>query len=340
MGRIIKELERIYGIKNGGDRRAEPQLAVLKSQAELASEMGMSLDKLQRLKKLADIPEEYQNMLEEGRISPNTAVNLISKLTEAEQLELIRTLPATDKITQGIAQQYIDQMKGMTKENADLKKEAAEALRAAKASGDGQEYLRMKEKLERAEKEMSDHRTQYESWIKEQQEERENRKTRAAERKAEIDKIKADAAAQVKNVQDQLEKANKRMVDLEKGEKKPPKKEIVEVVPDDYEELKRKANEYDAIKNSSEPDISKQILRIHTNDRTPEQKLNNYEKRVLDEVGGFLSILRGLEVQFDMCNKLSVATKKILRTSISDIQQILAKMDNAIMGGNEECKTA
>lgn len=59
-GRCIKELERIYGIKNGGDRgnqykEAEPQIAELPTQSDLASQFGMSVDTLKRYKDLAFI---------------------------------------------------------------------------------------------------------------------------------------------------------------------------------------------------------------------------------------------------------------------------------------------
>lgn len=47
-GRCLMELERIYGIQHGGDRKSEeksnPQDAELKSQEDLASELGMSVD--------------------------------------------------------------------------------------------------------------------------------------------------------------------------------------------------------------------------------------------------------------------------------------------------------
>jgi ParB-like chromosome segregation protein Spo0J len=330
MGRIIKELERIYGIKKGRPEKI-PQLAAFKSQEELAQDLGMSLDKLQRIKKLTDLPDEYQEMLESGRISANTAASLISKLTDEEQQELLRALPATEKITQAVAQQYIAQIKGLTETNATLAQEAVEATRAVKASTDSEEYLRMKKAKEDA---LQEARDNYEKWQAEKKK-NDEKPPKKNEIKEAADKAREETKQQYRKMIERLEKEVE-----EAKQREAPEPETIEVVPDDYEELKRAKAELDAIKNSSDPDISKQILRIHTDDRTPEQKLNNYEKRAIDEVGGFLSILRGLEVQFDLCNKLPVTTKRLLRTNITEIQQILAKMDNAIMEGNEECKTA
>lgn len=63
LGRCIKELERLYGIQNGGDRGnqykvAEPNNSALaKSQSDLATQMGISVDTLQNYKMLAELIE-------------------------------------------------------------------------------------------------------------------------------------------------------------------------------------------------------------------------------------------------------------------------------------------
>lgn len=63
LGRCIKELERIYGIKNGGDRgnqykEADSNNYNLPTQSELAERLGISISYLQNYKKLTEkIPE-------------------------------------------------------------------------------------------------------------------------------------------------------------------------------------------------------------------------------------------------------------------------------------------
>lgn len=296
MGRIIKELERIYGIKNGGDKRALPQVAEVKSQNDIAKELGMSVDKLNRMKKLAELPTEYQEMLESGRISANTAAALIAKLDESEQEELLRALPATEKITKAVAQQYIDQIRGLTEEKEVLAQEAVEACRAAKSNQDGKEYLRLQERLE-AEREKS--RKIYEDY---QELRKKNDSTDAVEEAT--SKVKAE-------YRKLIDAQEKKIADLESR-----------------------------LFAEESPDISNQILRVHTSDSTQEQILNDFSMRIVDCIGSYLPVLRGLEVQTDLCSKLSDTTKALLRREIGEINQIHARLDAAIIGGTSECKIA
>lgn len=67
----IKELERLYGIQNGGDRKSndvksEPQNSVLITQEDLAAKLGMSVDTLQNYKALADMIPELDDMVRDG----------------------------------------------------------------------------------------------------------------------------------------------------------------------------------------------------------------------------------------------------------------------------------
>lgn len=60
VGRRIKELERLYGIQHGGNRsnQDENSSPCLKTQSQLASDMGMDVRTLQNYKMLSDmIPE-------------------------------------------------------------------------------------------------------------------------------------------------------------------------------------------------------------------------------------------------------------------------------------------
>lgn len=346
-GKLIKEYERLCGITHGGSRRNNFAL----KQEDIARGLNTDVRTVQNLKRLLDMIPEFQELVSAGNINPTTGYKLIARLSEEEQMQLLNLLPVARKFTQAQVQQYIDQMKGLTEDNAKYKQEAVEATRAAKASEDGQEYLRMKEKVERAEQEMADHRAQYEAWKKEQQEEREKRKTSAAERKAEIDRIKADAAAQVKNAQDQLEKANKLLADAKKGEKKPSEKEIVEVVPDDYEDAlaeneRLKAEnqsmsiQLQSLTSGNSTNISKQIQRIHSDGSTQEEWVSIFSDRLVDKIGGYLSIARGFADQLNLCASFSSTIKELIHKEIQEIDAIHEKLDKAIMGGEEKWKIA
>ena len=63
LGRCIKELERIYGIQNGGNhgnqyKEAEPKVSEVPSQEQLADMIGISVDTLSNYKKLTELVPE------------------------------------------------------------------------------------------------------------------------------------------------------------------------------------------------------------------------------------------------------------------------------------------
>lgn len=88
LGRCIRELERIEGIKNGGDRRSEPHGAVLKTQEQLSNEIGVSVDTLQRYKSLTNLIPELSDLVETGEVNVTTAVAIARKLSIEQQKEL------------------------------------------------------------------------------------------------------------------------------------------------------------------------------------------------------------------------------------------------------------
>lgn len=88
MGKRIKELERLYGIQNGGDRGnqykvAEPNNSALaKSQSDLATQMGISVDTLQNYKMLADMIPELDELVTTGIVTKTTALAIMRNLSE------------------------------------------------------------------------------------------------------------------------------------------------------------------------------------------------------------------------------------------------------------------
>lgn len=81
LGRRIRELERIYGIRNGGDRSSSDIVGTA-TQQDLAEKLGISVDTLNNAKKLTTLPSEIQDLIEQGNISPSTASRLIAMLNE------------------------------------------------------------------------------------------------------------------------------------------------------------------------------------------------------------------------------------------------------------------
>ena len=122
VGLRIKELERIYGIKQGGsgfygNRHTENNIETpnnsetLKTQEQLAKEMGFSVDTLNNYKKLTEMIPELEELVDTGIATPTTALAIMRNLSEEEQLEMISSLDTTKKITQKQVQQYINKIK-------------------------------------------------------------------------------------------------------------------------------------------------------------------------------------------------------------------------------------
>ena len=97
LGRRIKELERIYGIREGRPEKTTANGESI-SQEDLAKRLGISVDTLQRAKTLANLSPEIQQLIEQGTISASTAARLVAKLSPKEQEILIANLPATQNI--------------------------------------------------------------------------------------------------------------------------------------------------------------------------------------------------------------------------------------------------
>ena len=122
VGLRIKELERIYGIKQGGsgfygNKHTENNVETpnnsetLKTQQQLAKEMGISVDTLNNYKKLTEMIPELEELVDTGIAKPTTALAIMRNLSEDEQLEMISSLDTTKKITQKQVQQYINKIK-------------------------------------------------------------------------------------------------------------------------------------------------------------------------------------------------------------------------------------
>lgn len=74
VGKRIKELERLYGIQNGGDRKSDTKNSALISQSDLASQIGISVDTLQNYKLLADMIPELDELVTTGIVTSHTHI--------------------------------------------------------------------------------------------------------------------------------------------------------------------------------------------------------------------------------------------------------------------------
>lgn len=117
VGKRIKELERIYGIKNGGSGYYGNQHEELsnnfkapKTQEQLASDMGITVQTLQNYKMMSEMIPELEDLMDTGIVTKTTALALMKNLSSQEQEELISSLDTTKRITQKEMQKYIDEI--------------------------------------------------------------------------------------------------------------------------------------------------------------------------------------------------------------------------------------
>jgi len=155
LGRCIKELERIYGIRNGGDRKSVPQNAEVNAttQSELANQLGMSVDTLNRYKQLADLIPEVEDFLDTGMIKPSTAVAIARQLSKDDQLEFIKSLDITKKYTKAEIQKYLDKYNESLLREQELKSKLDQARYDIARTED--DFNKMKEKAEAAKNEIT-----------------------------------------------------------------------------------------------------------------------------------------------------------------------------------------
>lgn len=111
LGRRIKEYERIYGIKHGGDHSKSTNGGVELTQQDLLKKLDLDKESYRRAKKLASLPKEIQEAVETGKISASAASRTIATLPENQQIELINQFSATKKITQSQLEQKIADIK-------------------------------------------------------------------------------------------------------------------------------------------------------------------------------------------------------------------------------------
>lgn len=117
LGRCIKELERLYKIGRGGDRKSNPNNSDLiqsekkMTQSQLASQIGMSVDTLNNLKKLASLIPEWEEFLETGVITPTTALGVARQLTSDDQREFLSRLDKETKYSASMTQPLVDEIK-------------------------------------------------------------------------------------------------------------------------------------------------------------------------------------------------------------------------------------
>ena len=110
--KVFKEYESLRGVSGrGGDRKSKPNNSVLISQKDIANELGVSVDTIQNIKRLADLDPDLQELISSGKVTPTTGYKVIAKLSTEEQSQLFAALPKDVKLSQKEVQEYVDELK-------------------------------------------------------------------------------------------------------------------------------------------------------------------------------------------------------------------------------------
>lgn len=89
MGKCIKELERIYGVREGSanqkgnNRIGEPKVSDDQlTQLDIAEMIGISVDTLNNYKKLTELIPELEDLVDTGIVTTHTALAMMRNLSE------------------------------------------------------------------------------------------------------------------------------------------------------------------------------------------------------------------------------------------------------------------
>lgn len=196
LGRCIKELERLYEIQNGGDRKSDGNNFRLKSQTDLAEDLGMSERQLRNYKKLAALIPEWEEFLETGVITPTTALGVARQLTSDDQREFLSRLDKETKYSATMTQPLVDEIKQLKSAPPKVVKDEETARKLSEATRQHAEDARVIKGLRSSE-------------------DAQRRRADTAERKL------SDSKAQVDDLRRQLEERDRRLAEKENEEHTP-----------------------------------------------------------------------------------------------------------------------
>jgi len=125
LGRCLRELERIYGVRQGSSNPKGTNIRDLDNtsdvtQEQIAQQYNISIDKYRNAEKLLNLIPELQDMVQENKVSATVASRIIARLSPTDQKQLILTYgkDEIENATQTKTQQMIDEMQRLKNVNA------------------------------------------------------------------------------------------------------------------------------------------------------------------------------------------------------------------------------
>lgn len=121
LGRCFAFLEQYYGAKHGGNRKSNENNFHLKTQKEIAEEMGITQQTISAYKRLASAIPEIQELVKTGKVSTTTALSILRQLPEEEQRKLASSLiESEDRTSNAKVQELINRIAEKDRKIAEL----------------------------------------------------------------------------------------------------------------------------------------------------------------------------------------------------------------------------
>lgn len=124
LGRCFAFLEEYYNIGHGGDRKSSGNNHRLKTQSDIANDVGIAPETVRAYKRLASSIPEMQELLNTGKVTPTTAIAIMRQLSEEEQREFAQQVADEKKVSAKVAEGYIATLKAQSRREARLEVEA------------------------------------------------------------------------------------------------------------------------------------------------------------------------------------------------------------------------
>lgn len=141
----------LHGFKNGGDRKSEDKICLLKSQQEIADELGISIGTLKGLLTLErKLTPEVKELLDQGLITKECALKIWAKLPKIEQNKLYAEI-GKDRVQEMSLEEmgsYADRITSLQRDKLKLEETVKKlTYEYKKAYGYQHENLKNKEEL-------------------------------------------------------------------------------------------------------------------------------------------------------------------------------------------------
>lgn len=127
LGRCLRELERIYGVRQGSSNPKGTNVRDLDNtsditQEQIAQQYNISIDKYRNAEKLLNLIPELQDMVQDNKLSSTVASRILARLSPTDQQQLIITYgkDEIEKATQKQTQDMVEEMTQLKNINAGL----------------------------------------------------------------------------------------------------------------------------------------------------------------------------------------------------------------------------